>query len=46
MIRAIIEATVTLVLAYLIIANAANFSIAVGALASGYSQVVRTLQGR
>lgn len=46
MIRAIIEATVTLVLAYLIIANAVNFSIAVSSLASGYSQVVRTLQGR
>lgn len=46
MVRSIIEATVTLVLAYLVIANAINFSIVVQSMASGYSNVVKTLQGR
>jgi hypothetical protein len=45
-ISAIIEATVTLVMAYLIIANADKFSVAATAAGNVYSQAVKTLQGR
>lgn len=46
MVGKIIESTVLLILAYLVIANASNFSTAVGGFASGYGNIVRTLQGR
>lgn len=42
----ILEATVVLVMTFLIIANAKNFSIAVQSVGSVYSGAVKTLQGR
>lgn len=42
----ILEGTFTLILAYLIIANAQNFSRVVASVASAYTRSVRVLQGR
>ena len=42
----IIEGTITLVLAYLVIANAGNFSTAAGAVGQVYTDAVKALQGR
>lgn len=42
----IIEGTITLVLAYLIIANADKFSTAATAVGNVYTQAVTALQGR
>ncbi len=41
-----VEATVVLVMAYLVIANAKNFSIAVQSIGSVYANSVKVLQGR
>lgn len=46
MFERIIEGTVTLVMAYLIIANADKFGIAVKAAGDTYVNAVRSLQGR
>lgn len=46
MINRILEITFVLVLAYLVIANASNFSKAITALGSVYVGAVKTLQGR
>lgn len=46
MLLVVIEATVTLVMAYLILANADSFARAVQAASQGYIGAVRTLQGR
>jgi hypothetical protein len=46
MINRILEITFVLVMAYLVIANAENFSRAIGAIGSVYVGAVRTLQGR
>lgn len=46
MIGAIIEVTATLIMAYLIIANADKFAIAVGAAGTAYTNSVVALQGR
>lgn len=46
MINKVIEGTITLVLAYLIIANASNFSKVVSAITAGYIGSVKALQGR
>jgi hypothetical protein len=43
---AIIEVTATLVMAYLILANAGNFATAVAAAGSAYTGAVKALQGR
>jgi len=42
----IIEGTITLILAYLVIANADKFSTAASAVGSVYTDAVRALQGR
>lgn len=42
----IIEVTFLLVLAYLVVANAGGFSLAMNGLANAYTGAVRTLQGR
>lgn len=46
MVNKVIEGTITLVLAYLVIANAPNFSKVVASLAGGYIGSVKALQGR
>jgi hypothetical protein len=46
MINRILEITFVLVLAYLVIANANNFSIAIRSIGGVYVGAVRTLQGR
>lgn len=46
MVGNIIEATVVLVLAYLILSNAFGFSEAIRAVGGVYTSAVRTLQGR
>lgn len=46
MIGRIIEGTIVLVMAYLILSNASGFSSAIRAIGSVYSNSVRTLQGR
>jgi hypothetical protein len=46
MLMTVIEVTATLVMAYLILANAANFAIAAQAAGSLYTGAVKTLQGR
>jgi hypothetical protein len=46
MIGKILEITFVLVLAYLVIANASNFSIAIRSIGSVYTGAVKTLQGR
>jgi hypothetical protein len=46
MISRILEITFVLVLAFLVIANADNFSKAIRAVGSVYIGAVRTLQGR
>jgi hypothetical protein len=46
MINRILEITFVLVLAYLVIANAKNFAIAIQALGGVYAGAVKTLQGR
>lgn len=46
MVQRVIESTVVLVLAYLVIANAQNFSIAVQTVGGVYANAVKTLQGR
>lgn len=42
----LMSVTVTLIMAYLIIANADKFAVAVQAAGSVYSNAVKTLQGR
>lgn len=42
----IIEVTTTLIVVYLIVAHGSEFSKVVSAIASGYSQSVKALQGR
>ncbi len=42
----IIEGTITLILAYLIIVHADEFSVVVESTAVAYSKAVRALQGR
>lgn len=42
----VLEVTVVLVMAYLIIANAKNFSIAVQSIGGAYAGAVKVLQGR
>lgn len=42
----VLEATVVLVLMYLVVANANGFSMAVRSVGSVYSGAVKTLQGR
>lgn len=42
----VIEVTMTLIVVYLIVAHGSEFSKVVSAIASGYSQSVRALQGR
>lgn len=46
MINKILEGTVVLVMAYLVIANAPNFSLAIRSIGSVYGSSVKTLQGR
>lgn len=46
MINRILEITFVLVLAYLVIANAPNFSLAVQTVGGVYAGAVKTLQGR
>ena len=46
MVGLIIEATVMLVLTYLVLTNATGFSTAFGAASSGYVGAVKALQGR
>lgn len=46
MVMAIIEVTATLVMAYLILANAGGFAQAVGAASQAYTSAVVALQGR
>lgn len=46
MVGKVIESTVLLILAFLVISNAQNFSTAVSGFASGYGNIVRVLQGR
>lgn len=46
MINRILEITFVLVMAYLVIANAGNFSKAIGAIGGVYIGAVKTLQGR
>jgi hypothetical protein len=42
----IVEGTITLILAYLVIANADNFGTAVKAAGGVYTDAVKALQGR
>jgi len=42
----IVEGTITLILAYLVIANADKFSTAATAVGSVYTDAVKALQGR
>jgi hypothetical protein len=42
----IIEATVVLVLVYLVVANAGGFSVVVSSISKAYAGSVKTLQGR
>jgi hypothetical protein len=42
----ILEITFVLVLAYLVIANAQNFSVALATIGGVYANSVKTLQGR
>jgi hypothetical protein len=42
----LVEATVTLVVVYLILANSDGFAAALSAFGNTYSQSVKTLQGR
>jgi hypothetical protein len=42
----IIEGTITLIMAYLVIANADKFSTAAGAVGNVYTEAVKALQGR
>lgn len=42
----IIEVSFLLVLAYLVVANAGGFSLAMNSLSGAYTSAVRTLQGR
>jgi hypothetical protein len=42
----VIEGTITLILAYLVIANADKFSTAASAVGSVYTDAVKALQGR
>lgn len=42
----VIEGTITLVLAYLVLSNAKAFSEAAGAVGGVYTGAVKTLQGR
>ena len=42
----IIEGTITLILAYLVIANADKFSMAASAVGTIYTDAVKALQGR
>jgi hypothetical protein len=44
--REFIQLTIILVVLFLILTHASGFSRGVGALAGGYSRMVRTLQGR
>lgn len=46
MFLAIIEVTATLIMAYLILANAGGFATAVSAAGSAYTGAVTALQGR
>jgi hypothetical protein len=46
MIGKVLEITFVLVLAYLVLANAPNFSIAVQSVGGVYNGAVKTLQGR
>lgn len=46
MIGRILESTFVLVLAYLVIANAKNFSVALQTIGGVYVGAVKTLQGR
>ncbi len=46
MVNRILEITFVLVMAYLVIANAGNFSVAIRSIGSVYVGAVRTLQGR
>lgn len=46
MVNRVIEVTFVLILAYLVIANAGNFSVAIRSIGSVYSGAVKTLQGR
>jgi hypothetical protein len=46
MVVRILESTFVLILAYLVIANAGNFSKTISALGSVYIGAVKTLQGR
>lgn len=42
----IVEGTITLILVYLVVANADKFSTAAGAVGSVYTEAVKALQGR
>lgn len=46
MINRVLEITFVLVMAYLVIANARNFAVALGAIGGVYTGAVKTLQGR
>jgi hypothetical protein len=46
MIGDVIQVTLTLVMAYLIIANADKFAVAVAAAGTAYTSAVKALQGR
>ena len=46
MVSRVLEITFVLVLAYLVIANANNFAIAIQSIGAVYAGAVKTLQGR
>lgn len=46
MISRVLEGTFTLILAYLVIANAGKFSVVIGSIGRVYAESVRVLQGR